>query len=797
MVSIIQATFIAVVVICVLACVALIVYYKLKFARQWFLRKTVTDWNLKELLERIQDLLQEKRFSLKKHTRNFGLIDVPVFYINLSRSTSRDAFMRSQFEAFDVPQFHRCEAIDGQQHITNIESGRLNIDTEDSLTYENFNKGLSSAELACTLSHIMAIKRAYEEGLPKAVIMEDDCSFILLPYWRVKRISDLTKEVSADWKVIQLFSLNYESTKPVEIGSNDDCYSAACYMISRDGMRTILHECGFFGLSRKIHLKNQDAKCRHGGAADRFLFTNVGTPRYVVGNGFFLTQNQEHRSTIHDDHTNGQLRWVDKAIKQLAPFNKQLRWPANILKQSYFARALLDMDAFLKKRNVKYHLHSGTLLGAWRENAFIDFDDDIDLGVFQNDYRDNISESDVNIIFLTMIGQSFSSGAEFKFKHKPTGISIDIFVVYTSPDNTFMWYPSFLGKCNRSSLKMCRWRLPKYTTTPLDFLGRTFNVPVDTELILQFMYGDNWNIPHEYGYFQGLNNDLYNGLILSDFPGEEDQQHVEVIRRDVWCPRKLRSVSKPILWMYWQNKSQADTKPEYLDLCFETISKYCADNFEIIVLNDSLIPAVSRIIHRDFANINPIAMRADYIRFCIIQEFGGVWIDSDMIVRGDISFLINDLKTYEFVAFSHETMFDFGIGIFAGNKGNRVCSYAKYIFETDGRYNGWMSKPFTIDWASPTDDVADFTANMYASYPLEFKSYNAVESIYPIHYSNSKEFFWSEGNAEDDDDIITPKFVVVTLHNNMYGPEQKKMSKNDIMNSNLRIARVLRKTLNL
>lgn len=89
---------------------------------------------------------------------------------------------------------------------------------------------------------------------------------------------------------------------------------------------------------------------------------------------------------------------------------------------------LLDFDKLCKKHNIHYWLDGGTLMGAVRHKGFIPWDDDIDLGIFRDDYNRLISIINQNETdFYTFC----EKGTPFiKIKHRKSDIIfLDLFPV--------------------------------------------------------------------------------------------------------------------------------------------------------------------------------------------------------------------------------------------------------------------------------------------------------------------------------------------------------------------------------
>jgi len=104
------------------------------------------------------------------------------------------------------------------------------------------------------------------------------------------------------------------------------------------------------------------------------------------------------------------------------------------------------------------------------------------------------------------------------------------------------------------------------------------------------------------------------------------------------------------IWMYWENMPNK-TKPNYLKLCFQTILYHCKNNFNIYLLNDKNIHEFIPNLRLDLDKKLKIQPKTDYLRYYLLELYGGIWIDADTIIMNNLQPIIKKLKDYDFVGF--------------------------------------------------------------------------------------------------------------------------------------------------
>ncbi len=161
-----------------------------------------------------------------------------IFTLNLERSPDRrDRFMKQAKKA--SVDFEFFNAVDGLgKNIADFDAYNSKKRIRD------YFFDLEPTEIACYLSHYNCIKNAYDNGLEKVVIFEDDISF----GDNFKIVLDYCLGLDDRFEMVRLFGLkNQKSMKIAEIdyGYNlvvplNTLCGAQGYMLNRNGMKKIL-----------------------------------------------------------------------------------------------------------------------------------------------------------------------------------------------------------------------------------------------------------------------------------------------------------------------------------------------------------------------------------------------------------------------------------------------------------------------------------------------------------------------------------------------------------------------------
>lgn len=155
----------------------------------------------------------------------------------------------------------------------------------------------------------------------------------------------------------------------------------------------------------------------------------------------------------------------------------------------------------LDKNNIPYWLECGTLLGAYRNNSFIEYDNDIDIGVLNN-YAER-----VNSIVDELVLNSYVEKVNYIHNGESSHNKI-IKLVYKKNSETTecRWMDIYFFRKNKNRIESCLFSEnedPKVQTNlyqienleTIQLYNYHFKCPTDVPKFLKIRYGKDFMIP--------------------------------------------------------------------------------------------------------------------------------------------------------------------------------------------------------------------------------------------------------------------------------------------------------------
>lgn len=230
--------------------------------------------------------LLKKDFNFNYNPESKFVINIPIYWINLSRSIKRKEKIMEKIEKMNIYQNKRIDAIDGKN-----------------LSYYNFDIPIkyflhtSNNELACTFSHLKAIFTAYYNKEKYVIVCEDDICFELLNYSKYS-FNSLIAKAPKDWEIIQLSTSNIKQLnillklKDDFVKWNSSNWGSYSYLLNRKGMTKIVEK---FSKNRILYLPN-DINTKV--VADLIIYNQCNS--YTLTKG--ITTYNDVKSTLHNNH---------------------------------------------------------------------------------------------------------------------------------------------------------------------------------------------------------------------------------------------------------------------------------------------------------------------------------------------------------------------------------------------------------------------------------------------------------------------------------------------------------------
>jgi mannosyltransferase OCH1-like enzyme len=238
---------------------------------------------------------------------------------------------------------------------------------------------------------------------------------------------------------------------------------------------------------------------------------------------------------------------------------------------------------------------------------------------------------------------------------------------------------------------------------------------------------------------------------------------------------------KKTIWQYWEGD-----RTDFIDMCLETVEKN-TKYFSRVLLNEKTVFKYLPDLRRDLDELPRIANKADYIRFRLLNEYGGVWLDADAVLLRDLREAWNLMldEGHTFGASSH-----FGLGkpsIWFLMSERKSLITEKYIMLAD-RILDTVDKR-KITWSQLGADLLwKFTnTENYHHFP--------VEKFCPVPYYEYNKYFQ---NIEPSV-LIGDKSYTFIFFNEMLNRNQKiflAKSREDILKDNNLISKIFKKYIN-
>ncbi len=167
-------------------------------------------------------------------------------------------------------------------------------------------------------------------------------------------------------------------------------------------------------------------------------------------------------------------------------------------------RVLQLFSESLNAEGVTFWLEFGTLLGYYREHAFIAHDFDLDVGAFLSDQpRIQKALKAAGFELVRYYNVKDEGGREECYKHRDMKTTIDVF--YFRTDGDLMYCNLFVPLQNMSvwwnlgklmPFRTVRVNFPSGELQRVEFKGAQVFIPANTDAHLRAQYGDSYMVPN-------------------------------------------------------------------------------------------------------------------------------------------------------------------------------------------------------------------------------------------------------------------------------------------------------------
>lgn len=240
-----------------------------------------------------------------------------------------------------------------------------------------------------------------------------------------------------------------------------------------------------------------------------------------------------------------------------------------------------------------------------------------------------------------------------------------------------------------------------------------------------------------------------------------------------------RNLPSSNIWSYWEG-------PVFplLSLCIESMQRH---NPSARLLNETTF--------HDWRGNGPlpdfkdrcIAHKSDWLRFRLLREHGGLWVDADCIVMKPLQPVLDLLPLVHLAAYDDGHGKNYGCGFLLAPKGGH------HITDIDEAVTRRMMDPRPLHWLELTDgSIKDIVLKYHEGKGFLKLDRNMFE---PVSWNGSWDAFFERAPDRVHEARFNPTAFTYMLSNNSLGDRAKKMTRQQLLEGDYFISYVLRKAL--
>jgi hypothetical protein len=221
----------------------------------------------------------------------------PVHILTLSQAEKRRTLLNKELKSYNIKDYFYYYGVHG------LRFSEIN----KHLTNDSYTHPFSSAEIACSISHLRMIKNWYDNSEDEhAIFFEDDICLSTVNLWRGTWDSFFNK-IDFDFDILQL-SMS-EKISDVLVPRKHYYYSAAAYLLKRESAKKIINKY-FVGDLIRLNSRVEDTR------ADYIIYSD----QLAYSVSMFVSRCED--SYIHPEHLPYQKDWKDATLEFLKSIDR-------------------------------------------------------------------------------------------------------------------------------------------------------------------------------------------------------------------------------------------------------------------------------------------------------------------------------------------------------------------------------------------------------------------------------------------------------------------------------------------